>query len=163
MNNLINHIKNNSKANSIEEKNNDFSLTDQKTTLNLTNKDKVFAIKIDKFYKLLFSQTQCDFLVYKINKTATFIELKGYYPIEEKIAYEQLKNTILHFNQHLEKTKKFAIIASIGFVGKIKDNKNSRKFIKETKAMLFEINATKQNYNLDKNQPEPRNIQYYAK
>jgi len=52
----------------------------------------------------------------------------------------------------------FAIIASIGFVGKIKDNKNSRKFIKETKAMLFEINATKQNYNLDKNQPEPRNI-----
>lgn len=158
MNNFINHIKNNSKPNSIKEENSDFSLKDEATTLNLINKDKVFAIKIDKFYKPLFSKTQCDFLVYKTDKIATFIELKGYYPIEENKAYEQLRSTILHFNAYLETEQKLAIIAALGFVGKIKDNKKSRNFIKETKVMLFEINVSKQKYNLEKNQPE-----YYGK
>ena len=154
MDNFIDHIKKDSKPNSVEEKNSNFSLKDEKTTLNLINKDKVFAIKIDKFYQPLFSKKQCDFLVYKTDKTATFIELKGHYPIEENKAYEQLKNTILHFNNHLKKEQKLAIIAALGFVGKIKDNKKSRNFIKQTKAMLFEINVSKQKHNLDKNQPE---------
>jgi hypothetical protein len=154
-NDFIDHIKTNSYPNSIEEKNKNFSLEDQKTKLELiNNNNKVFSIKIDRFYKPLIApnQKKCDFLVYKTGQTATFIELKGGH-LDLTKAYEQLKNTILHFKTILGHEKIFAVIGKLCEPGN-RNNKNSLNFIKATKANLFEINVKNKKYNLDTNQLE---------
>lgn len=160
-NSLIDHIKQSSSSDCVEEKNRNFSLDGGKTKLQIVNNAKVLLIKIDPHYKLLDSkQRKCDFMIYKRDFPFVFVESKGKYNSESGIALEQLKNTIRHFGQIEEELgikpeRRIAIIAMLGIKGKRSNDTKSRGFVRDFRiSNLHKIDTHKQKYNLNNNSVE---------